>query len=833
MASSSQSKEKALRPVWALLAGILVAAPLAIGGVDPPAQAGLCLAAAGLLIAHSRARRSQVRRFTPGPLPWVFGASAAWTLVQAIPLPRGLLAVLSPQAAALWDVMTPSGGWGSLSGEPLATAAAAGVQLTVGAVLAVCLDLAREPGHRQRLLWLVWGAAVTSLAVGAMQTAMGFQGPYDLVPAPGTTPFKGTFINPNHSAALLLLGVFASLGLAMVAETRDAQLAHGAVALACAVSIYLCGSNGALLGTAVGVAITTMLAWRVVKHSRHAVVEEEEDAPRRGTRAVALLALALSVPLALLATSGPDLLGVRDAALGAWELKKETIWESALAIKEYWLTGLGRGAYLDVFPRHKGSLRPYTFVAPENVEVLLLLEWGVPLGLAYMALLALWVGRSVLKTRSVLGAAAAGGLTALWLHNQVDFNLEALGVALPWCALMAAARWTSAPVRVPEEQRRNQARASTSWGLRLGVVMMLVAWIPAFRSITHDVNGSRSRASARSLEGRPAALEAHLRMHPTDYVAALNLSRLYRAQDPPNLPRALEWVNRAMFLFPSFPDTHLDAGRVLWAMGQHSQATLEWAQGRKLPSIGGYAGLSSELMARGLTVEELWDVFADDRLSVCTWMDGAGRLGEAERCVSRLMELEPTNLAVRLALASRALASGDTTGAEHHAKLAVTQDPGNGAAALMMAQVLHSQGRTQEANTFLDEARKRRVDPVELDRVRFDRAMEGNDLERARRVLADLGNSLQRANLPVVELMLKEARLEEKAGNPNEALVQFRNAARTNPADPTGALNAARLAVAAGHTDLAVSILREATSGYPHPAYMHQLNVLEGGRVRR
>ena len=74
---------------------------------------------------------------------------------------------------------------------------------------------------------------------------------------------------------------------------------------------------------------------------------------------------------------------------------------------------------------------------------------------------------------------------------------------------------------------------------------------------------------------------------------------------------------------------------------------------------------------------------------------------------------------------------------------------------------------------------------------------------------------------------MAEGRLEERAGNATAALLHFKNASRANPRRPEAALRAADLAVAAGEEDVAISILRDASLEYPHPAYFEKINTLE------
>jgi Tfp pilus assembly protein PilF len=311
------------------------------------------------------------------------------------------------------------------------------------------------------------------------------------------------------------------------------------------------------------------------------------------------------------------------------------------------------------------------------------------------------------------------------------------------------------------------------------------------------------------------------------------LARVLRADAKSSPAQVMHWINRAMFLSPTYPDTRADAGRALWSAEQYDQATLEFSAAQKRNPLWPVRNMFLELVQRGMTVEQLWTVFeAQGPRWVCTTLQDNGRVGMAEACLRQLVEQNPQDTFALSALAERALQRGELVLAEERAQAVLAQDPANGDAALTLSRVLLAQGRVAESDEALDRARHARPDPVEVERARFQRALGAGDVERARSALVALSEAISRRGTKLTEVMLLEAQLEERRGNPTAAILHYRNAARSDPHNPQAALEATRLSLAAADEEGAVSFLREVSILHPHAAYLDQLNGL-AGRGRR
>jgi O-antigen ligase len=151
-----------------LLGLAAVVAPIALGGTGVWTRLGLeCAAALAVMIwAGFGAPCGRIALY-PCLIVAVLG-------VQVLPLPEGLLSVLSPVAATNWKVahLGMPGDWGRISLDPAATAAGIRRLLLAGATLIVVADLGRRKSN-QRLL-----AAALSLVCVAIW-GLGIVFPFD------------------------------------------------------------------------------------------------------------------------------------------------------------------------------------------------------------------------------------------------------------------------------------------------------------------------------------------------------------------------------------------------------------------------------------------------------------------------------------------------------------------------------------------------------------------------------------------------------------------------------------------------------------------------------
>src|SRR5262249_29963045 len=120
-----------------------------------------------------------------------------------------------------------------------------------------------------------------------------------------------------------------------------------------------------------------------------------------------------------------------DVRLGLW-------WDSLRVLSAH-PSGIGRGAFGEVYPIYRTLLLPmplrFSFVENQPLQHLIESGWllyaGVVAGMAFLASTIVRLGR-----RDVIEAAFVAGLLAVMTHSLVDFGLETLGVLLPFMAIL-------------------------------------------------------------------------------------------------------------------------------------------------------------------------------------------------------------------------------------------------------------------------------------------------------------------------------------------------------------------------------------------------------------
>ncbi len=212
------SSTRALRAVgvWGLV-GLLLAVPFAVGGMRWDVQVASAGVALVLLMVSAYGWLSAGVR-APWPL-WIPALLVGVGLLQLLPLPTGVLELLSPAAAdlrsfSLGDLGLYQGTAHPLSLDPAATWVALFHQ---AAFVAVALVAANADRAQRRLILraIAVSAALVSL-VGLAHWATGAERIYGLYEPRHSTRLSGyfaTFVNANTQASFLVLGALVAVGL--------------------------------------------------------------------------------------------------------------------------------------------------------------------------------------------------------------------------------------------------------------------------------------------------------------------------------------------------------------------------------------------------------------------------------------------------------------------------------------------------------------------------------------------------------------------------------------------------------------------------------------------
>ncbi len=404
-----------------------------------------------ITLAHSRAPR------LPARLLWPLLLAPVFVALQLVPLPRAILAIVSPERAghlAVLSAVLPGNSLASLSVEPAATLE----QLMVVAAWCLLLLLARELAWRNSdRLWML---AVPVVVVAALEAAFALL-PINFGAGTAGVRARGTYANPNHFANLLGIALPFPLMYALAAVRRPRQPRTsplGPALLACAGlavgTLLLLGiiqslSRMGFIAALIGVLVCGAGAVREFWHPAC-----NPPSPRRRHAQLAIRALPLLVPLAVLLLFVFLAPGDLIARYSALELAKGLdhddrlrLWsESTHLIAAYPIFGCGLGGYESAFAKFKRSAPTVADEFAHNDYLQALAELGV-IGFTLLAALVLAIviatfraaaAHTDLRGRALAIAALAAFATVL-VHEIADFSLymPANALTLAWISGLA------------------------------------------------------------------------------------------------------------------------------------------------------------------------------------------------------------------------------------------------------------------------------------------------------------------------------------------------------------------------------------------------------------
>jgi len=486
---------------------------------------GTAVAGASLVVAAERARAGEPPAWRlHGALLLPFAGILALAVLQAVPLPRGLLAPLSPRADAELDRLLPGDdSWRPLSVSPGGTRQALLGLALGGAVLLGTLLAAR----RRAAAWWLCGAVVAafagSAAYGLFQQYLGSDQVLAFPKRPGVG-VTGTFLNRSHMAAGA--GMALALALSMTGCTLRTEGARlygillAAAAVLLAATIPLTNSRMGLASGAVGVVALGLLGARAARW------------PLWGRALVVVAALGAAGGGVAWAVKEVPALRERFAlqmqTKGAWDVRFPA-WESTLRLAaRYPVLGTGVGSYEVAIHETQDARNPDELVYAHSEPLHLLAEGGV-LGLFLGALLAAGVVAAAVRAADsedssvrMLACGCGGALAVLLAGCVTEFHLHvpALGIAAAVVAAVPSAialgepaapggpapRWVLGAALLPvaagvvaaldgtaaaaargEAMRAEQAKTTDSW------LLASEAWT---RRAPGDAGAWRSRAKA-------------------------------------------------------------------------------------------------------------------------------------------------------------------------------------------------------------------------------------------------------------------------------------------------------------------------------------------------
>lgn len=489
----------------------------------------------------------------------LLGVFVAFSILQIVPLPSGLVRAVSPKAFDIYAGLVRNGLAApssrlTLSLVPAATLAELVLVLCYGLFGYLVLRTVRTRRRAEILVIVVLTSASFQALFGMVEV---FSGHEHLLGRPkryNLGSVTGTYVNRNHLAGFLEMAFPLALGYLLVKaryfamekglslrrkivwfgqESLQWTLLLGLVPVSLALGIVFSKSRSGILV----LALTTVLAAAAVSSWREFSSEDAsggEGRPGRRrygaiVRAVAAVVLAAAVWLGI----GPVV--ARFSEVDVTSEARRTFYRNTLElIGDFPLAGTGKGTYVNAYPMYEkvdDRLRlsfahnDYLEYAAENGVVA-----GAALTLAglglFVWLAALWRRRRNSFAKGI-GLGAGLAVFALLIHGLTDFNLQipANAVHFVTMAMLAAA----VLAKRGEARRRDTAKSlsraaggppkSRPLSLRrlltfvLAPALAIALFVPAvrdFAAFRHLAAYRAARTQARSVESAFPALEARL-----------------------------------------------------------------------------------------------------------------------------------------------------------------------------------------------------------------------------------------------------------------------------------------------------------------------------------
>lgn len=485
----------------------------------------------------------------------LLGVFLAVSVLQIVPLPAGLVRVVSPKAFDIYAGLVQNGLAApssrlTLSLVPAASLAELVLVLSYGLFGYLVLRTVRTRRRAEILVVVVLASALFQALFGMVEV---FSGHEHLLGRPkryNLGSVTGTYVNRNHLAGFLEMAFPLALGYLLVKaryfamekglslrrkivwfgqESLQWTLLLGLVPVFIALGIVFSKSRSGILV----LALTTVLAAAAASSWREF---SEGDAPNgKGSgrrrfgaivRAVAAVVLAAAVWLGI----GPVI--ARFSEVDVSSEARRTFYRNTLElIGDFPLAGTGKGTYVNAYPiyekvddrlRLSFAHNDYLEYAAENGVVA-----GAALTLAGLGLL-VWLASLWRRRRDPfakgIGLGAGLAVFALLVHGLTDFNLQIPANAVHFVAMatLAAAvlvKRGDARLRDTAESLARASRAPLSRPLRrvlsfvLAPALAVVLFVPAvrdFAAFRHLAAYRAARAQARSVESAFPALEARL-----------------------------------------------------------------------------------------------------------------------------------------------------------------------------------------------------------------------------------------------------------------------------------------------------------------------------------
>jgi O-antigen ligase len=572
---------------WGLCA-VLVFVPLPIGSVEEWAVFVFEAATIGLFLVYLGGeigrRRRRVREdddpLAPAParLPLFFkillAVFLAVSFLQIVPLPAGVVKVLSPRAYGIMfglvrDGLAAPSTWLTLSLAPSATLSELVLILCYGIFAFLVLGTVRSRRQIEIFVLVMIGSALFQAFYGMAETFSGNEMIFGRVKR-GDGSVTGTFFNRNHFAGFMEMIFPLSLGYLLVKaryfamekglsirqrilwfgqESLQWTLLLGLVPAFIGVGLVFSKSRSGIM-----VLVVTAVLAAAATASWREFSEEEGEGSGPGTkrrfgrivRLVVMVVLAAAVWLGI----GPVIDRFSEVDI-SYEARRLFYENTLHMIGDFPLAGTGKGTYVDTYAIYEKIDDGVKLSYAHNDYLEFAAENGIVAGGALAAAgigLAVWLAAMWRRRRSAfakgIGLGAMLGVTAILIHGFADFNLQIPANAVYFTALAMLGVVVLGRGKKGEAKNGDTSQFRRNWGMspnqdeewghvpavrvpgeagkagrlkRLGLPVAALLALGLFVAAFHDFRGfqylgqyRRARSEARSVERAFPALEALL-----------------------------------------------------------------------------------------------------------------------------------------------------------------------------------------------------------------------------------------------------------------------------------------------------------------------------------
>ncbi len=387
----------------------------------------------------------------PLALKVLLGVFVAVSLIQVVPLPAGLVKLLSPRAFAVHRSLSVDGiaaaapAWMPLSLSPAASLSKLVLTLCYGLFAFLVLRTARTRRRLEILVLVILGSALFQAFYGMAETFSGHEMVLGRPKRYGLGSVTGTFVNRNHFAGFLEMAFPLSLGYLLV-KARYFQMERGLplrrrilwfgqenlqwTFLYALASIFIgVGLVFSKSRSGIMILLLTVLLAGVAAAAWRGLSDEESGARRRFGRLVAGV-FAVVLAAALYFGIGPIIARFAEADISK-EARRTFYRTTARMIGDHPLFGTGKGSFPHAYAMYEEVDDRLRLSFAHNDYLEFAAENGLPAG---AALAAAGIGLAVVlagrwrRRRSNfakgIGLGALLGVAAILVHGLSDFNLQ-------------------------------------------------------------------------------------------------------------------------------------------------------------------------------------------------------------------------------------------------------------------------------------------------------------------------------------------------------------------------------------------------------------------------